>query len=109
MVITMDRDRTLKELRDAIAEADKLRTDKDTPMVERVEMERMVVELRKLERKLISDMQDEINDDLKAATDELRKRAAIIRERVSRMNVTAKTLRHFKNFFGYIEDILKLL
>lgn len=98
---------TLKEVRKAIADADKLRTDVELAKESRLEMERMAVGLRKLERELISGMQDDINERLEAAVSGLKELSAEIRTKASKMDGPAKTLKHLKDFFKTIDVILK--
>lgn len=103
----MEKPMTLKEVRKAIADADKLRTDPGLTSENREDVERMALELRKVERELISEMQDNINERIETAVSGLRALSSEIRAKVSKMDASAKMLKHLKDFFKTIDTVLK--
>ena len=87
--------RTLADIREAIAECDALRLDPDLTAADRSSLERTAFTLRSVERELIEATSETVLDRLEAASKPLEDLARDIRTRVTAMNAPARTLEHF--------------
>lgn len=98
--------RTLEEIRDAIAENDRLRLEPDVPDGIREDLEKAVLSLREMERELMDDTAGRLLERMKAAAASVDGMAAEMRDKVSRMNVPAKVLEYFKKFASLVSRVL---
>lgn len=99
--------RTLADIREAIAECDALRLDPSLPEQDRRDMDTAALTLRNLERELIDATSETLLDRLEAASKPLEDLARDIRTRVTVMNAPAKTLEHFKRLASLATRILR--
>lgn len=98
--------RTLADIREAIAECDTLRLDPDLTTADRSGLERTALTLRSVERELIEATSENVLDRLEAASKPLEDLARDIRTRVTAMNAPAKTLGHFKKLLSLLTRVL---
>ena len=98
--------RTLADIREAIAECDALRLDPDLTAADRSGLERTALTLRSVERELIEATSETVLDRLEAASKPLEDLARDIRTRVTAMNAPAKTLEHFKKLLSLLTRVL---
>ena len=99
--------RTLADIREAIAECDALRLDPDLTDADRSSLERTALTLRSVERELIEATSETVLDRLEAASKPLEDLARDIRTRVTAMNAPARTLEHFKRLASLTTRILR--
>ena len=99
--------RTLADIREAIAECDALRMDPDLTDADRSSLERTALTLRSVERELIEATSETVLDRLEAASKPLEDLARDIRTRVTAMNAPARTLEHFKRLASLTTRILR--
>lgn len=97
---------TLEKVRKALLEVDHKRSAKDLDEDEREDLELSAVALRDAERLLISATQKSVVKDFESISDELKKMSVKIRDRVRRLNRTAKILDKAETI---LKDVLRII
>lgn len=101
-----NRQRTLAEIRRAIAENDGLRLDAAVSAEERKALEEAAFTLRNLERELLEDTSDALLERLESASGQLKDMSKTIRAKVTEMNEPSKVIEHFKNMVSLVVRVL---
>lgn len=102
----MDNQKTLKEIREAIAENDALRLSPEATEEQRRTLEEAALALRSLERELIESASEAIVGRLEQASVPLEELARDIRAKVTSMNAPAKFLEHIKKAASLVTRFL---
>ncbi|HIR95711.1 MAG TPA: hypothetical protein IAC05_06760 [Candidatus Coprenecus stercorigallinarum] len=101
-----NRQRTLADVRKAIAENDGLRLDPAAGTEERLALEQTALALRTIERELLEDTSEALLDRLEAASAPIKDLAREVREKVTEMNAPSKILEHFKGLLSLVVRVL---
>lgn len=104
-----DPEKTLAEIREALVMADDARLVKGLSDEDRVMLEETAQGLRSAERAVLAKMQKEVAADMKDGSGKIAEVAKTIRERVSKMNKSVKSLDKFESFLKNAVRIFRLV
>lgn len=97
---------TLKQIQKSIREADILRISNDISDEEREALELSVVALCDAERLVIANMGKQLYEEMANSLTEINNLSKEIRQRVTKMEKTAKSLSSIRNFLSIVVDLL---
>ncbi len=93
---------TLEDIRDAIRDIDELRTDSEISDEDRKELELAAVALRDTERLLVGSKQKQVVKELEALSSDLKEYTSSVRDRLQKLNRTARTLDKIEGVLSHI-------
>lgn len=106
MIPKEDRDKTLKDIRKALAALDNERFVKKSSYEDVVYLENSIHELRDAERALIESKETELINKLKSAAQSLSDHSKVIRANVAKMNRTTKVMDEIEEIIKRVVDVI---